>query len=182
VCKVGPGPTLASVDPITEPAPARFSTMTSTLASARCAPPKAVIRERKLASAPKHPLPQRRAGNAPPIATGIHCPAPCRSKAHDRRVHHEHPHAWFLCDNLLNQRLGRCRLLAGRDADGTFDPGAGRRTFPGAFGARLITPKLTLNDLRQRYEKVMISHKYLFYLYFFRIDRSFSPIRLQQQV
>ena len=22
-------------------------------------------------------------------------------------VHHEHPHAWFLCDNLLNQRLGR---------------------------------------------------------------------------
>src|SRR6516165_7774976 len=41
-------------------------------------------------------------------------------------VHHEHPHAWFLCDNLLNQRLGRCRLLAGRDADRTFDPGAGR--------------------------------------------------------
>src|SRR5262249_14575492 len=38
-------------------------------------------------------------------------------------VHHEHPHAWFLCDNL---RLGRCRLLAGRDADRTFDPGAGR--------------------------------------------------------
>ena len=43
----------------------------------------------------------------------------------------------------------------------------------GPFGARLITQKLTLNDLLRRYEKVMISNKYLLYLHFFMIDRSF---------
>src|SRR5258708_39150728 len=40
-------------------------------------------------------------------------------------VDHEHPHAWLGAGNLLHQRLGRCRLLAGGNADRTFGPGPG---------------------------------------------------------
>jgi hypothetical protein len=32
-------------------------------------------------------------------------------------VNHERPHAWLGAGHLLHQRLGRCRLLAGGNAD-----------------------------------------------------------------